>query len=59
MSASFLRVASRGIRAAPFRPVAQPLVARSAVAFQANFSTSMSRRSGDHAEETFEEFSAR
>ncbi|KAH7152293.1 cytochrome c oxidase subunit VA-domain-containing protein [Dactylonectria estremocensis] len=58
MSAALFRVAARGIRAAPVRPAAQPLVARSAVALSANFSTSMPRRS-DHGEETFEEFSAR
>ncbi|KAM5342506.1 hypothetical protein ACJ41O_013472 [Fusarium nematophilum] len=52
---AYLRVAARGIRAAPLRPAVQPLVARSAVA---HFSTSMPRR-GEHAEETFEEFSAR
>ncbi|KAH8733513.1 cytochrome c oxidase subunit VA-domain-containing protein [Ilyonectria robusta] len=58
MSAALFRVAARGIRAAPVRPAAQPLVARSAVALSANFSTSTPRRS-DHGEETFEEFSAR
>ncbi|CZS73209.1 unnamed protein product [Fusarium graminearum] len=51
---AFIRVA-RGVRAAPIRPAMQPLVARSAVA---HFTTSMPRRS-EHAEETFEEFSAR
>ncbi|KAF4953166.1 hypothetical protein FSARC_12460 [Fusarium sarcochroum] len=51
---AFIRVA-RGVRAAPIRPAVQPLVARSAVA---HFTTSMPRRS-EHAEETFEEFSAR
>lgn len=61
MSASLLRVAARGLRA---RPVVlssqQPLMARSAVAMPAvaNFSTSVPRRA-EHAEETFEEFTAR
>ncbi|KAF5977526.1 cytochrome c oxidase subunit 6 mitochondrial [Fusarium coicis] len=51
---AFIRVA-RSVRAAPIRPAVQPLVARSAVA---HFTTSIPRRS-EHAEETFEEFSAR
>lgn len=60
-STAFLRLAARGsatfVRtAAAARPVvATPLMARSAVA---SFSTSMARR-GEHAEETFEEFTAR
>ncbi|EFY96587.1 hypothetical protein MHUMG1_01295 [Metarhizium humberi] len=53
-AASMLRVAARGsttfFRAAA-RPAAQPLMVRA-------FSTSMPRR-GEHAEETFEEFTAR
>jgi len=65
-STSLLRVAIRGstsfLRASSARP-AQPLMARSAaaavvVARPAAFSTSVARRS-EHAEETFEEFSAR
>ncbi|PNY26076.1 Cytochrome c oxidase subunit 6, mitochondrial [Tolypocladium capitatum] len=62
-SASLLRTAARGstafFRAGTARP-AQPLIARSAalVAQPARFSTSVPRRS-EHAEETFEEFSAR
>ncbi|PWI69617.1 cytochrome c oxidase polypeptide vi [Purpureocillium lilacinum] len=65
-STSLLRVAVRGstsfLRASSARP-AQPLMARSAaaavvVARPAAFSTSVARRS-EHAEETFEEFSAR
>lgn len=59
-STAFLRLAARGsatfIRATAVRPVAAtPLMARSAVA---SFSTSPARR-GEHAEETFEEFTAR
>ncbi|OAA54197.1 cytochrome c oxidase polypeptide VI [Cordyceps fumosorosea ARSEF 2679] len=60
-STAFLRLAARGsstfVRAASAaRPVvATPLMARSAVA---SFSTSVPRRS-EHAEETFEEFTAR
>ncbi|KAJ6438501.1 cytochrome c oxidase subunit Va [Purpureocillium lavendulum] len=65
-SASLLRVAVRGstsfLRAASVRPAQQPLIARSAVVAAARpaaaFSTSTARRS-EHAEETFEEFSAR
>jgi cytochrome c oxidase subunit 5a len=63
MSASVLRVAARGYRAAAARPVAHqlPLMARSVAvmpSLASSFSTSMPRRS-EHAEETFEEFSAR
>ncbi|EXF81713.1 cytochrome c oxidase subunit Va [Colletotrichum fioriniae PJ7] len=68
MSASILRVAARGSTSF-FRanPICQPLVARSGmllpivagVPAASNFSTSARLRSGDHAEETFEEFSAR
>lgn len=74
MSASILRVAARGpaattfFRANTIRPVAQPLTARAAAvlpsilavpsATHSNFSTSARLRS-EHAEETFEEFSAR
>ncbi|GAO17157.1 uncharacterized protein UV8b_02739 [Ustilaginoidea virens] len=53
-STSLLRAAARGSTSfyrAAARPVAQPLMARA-------FSTSMSRRT-EHAEETFEEFTAR
>ncbi|CAM1508298.1 Fc.00g051460.m01.CDS01 [Cosmosporella sp. VM-42] len=57
MSAALLRVAARGsFTRAAARPA--PLMARSTVTLQASFSTSMPRRS-EHAEETFEEFSAR
>ncbi|KJZ74174.1 Cytochrome c oxidase subunit 6 [Hirsutella minnesotensis 3608] len=62
-SVPLLRVAARGstalLRAGAARP-AQPLIARSAAvaARPANFSTSVPRRS-EHAEETFEEFTAR
>ncbi|KAJ3490014.1 hypothetical protein NLG97_g5868 [Lecanicillium saksenae] len=60
-SAAFLRLAARGsatfVRASVARPVvAAPLMARSAAV--ASFSTSVPRR-GEHAEETFEEFTAR
>lgn len=60
-SAAFLRLAARGsatfVRASVARPVvATPLMARSAAV--ASFSTSVPRRS-EHAEETFEEFTAR
>lgn len=61
-STAFLRLAARGsatfVRAASVaRPVvATPLMARSAAV--ASFSTSVPRRS-EHAEETFEEFTAR
>lgn len=61
-STAFLRLAARGsatfVRAAAVaRPVvATPLMARSAAV--ASFSTSVPRRS-EHAEETFEEFTAR
>ncbi|TQV92142.1 hypothetical protein V2A60_004441 [Cordyceps javanica] len=60
-SAAFLRLAARGsatfVRASVARPVvAAPLMARSAAV--ASFSTSVPRRS-EHAEETFEEFTAR
>ncbi|KAH8177420.1 cytochrome c oxidase subunit va domain-containing protein [Sarocladium implicatum] len=63
MSAALLRVAARGYRAAAARPVAHqlPLMARSAVVMPSvasSFSTSVPRRS-EHAEETFEEFTAR
>lgn len=66
-SSSLLRIAARGstamLRAAPLRS-AQPLIARPAVVLPgafvapAKFSTSVPRRS-EHAEETFEEFTAR
>lgn len=61
-STAFLRLAARGsatfVRAAAVaRPVvATPLMARSTAV--ASFSTSVPRRS-EHAEETFEEFTAR
>ncbi|KAM0246620.1 hypothetical protein ACHAQJ_010144 [Trichoderma viride] len=58
-SAALLRVATRGssmVRAAAVRPA--PFVARSAVAAARPFSISASRRA-EHAEETFEEFTAR
>ncbi|OLN82110.1 Cytochrome c oxidase subunit 6, mitochondrial [Colletotrichum chlorophyti] len=70
MSASIIRVAARGstsfFRANPIRST-QPLMARSAmllpvvagVPAASNFSTSARLRSGEHQEETFEEFSAR
>lgn len=71
MSASLIRVATRGpaattfFRANTIRPAAQPLTARAAAVLpsilavpSANFSTSARLRS-EHAEETFEEFSAR
>ncbi|KAL0943812.1 cytochrome c oxidase polypeptide vi [Colletotrichum truncatum] len=70
-TSSLIRVAARGsttfFRANPIRS-SQPLMARSAVLLPTivagvpaanNFSTSARMRSGDHAEETFEEFSAR
>lgn len=69
MSASLLRVAARGSTNTFFRAntvvVRQtPLAARAGVVVPAllaasNFSTSARLRSGEHAEETFEEFSAR
>lgn len=56
MPASLFRLAARGpatfARAAAVRPAAMPLMAR------VSFSTSMPRRA-EHAEETFEEFTAR
>ncbi|KAF6817316.1 Cytochrome c oxidase subunit 6, mitochondrial [Colletotrichum musicola] len=69
MSASIIRVAARGSTTF-FRanPVRQPLMARSAVIVPtmvagvpaaSSFSTSARMRSGEHQEETFEEFSAR
>lgn len=62
-SVSLLRAAARGsttmLRARP-AAVAQPLMARPAAVVRcaAAFSTSLPRRS-EHAEETFEEFTAR
>ncbi|KAK1965297.1 cytochrome c oxidase subunit VA [Colletotrichum eremochloae] len=68
MSASILRVAARGSTTF-FRAnlIRQPFVARSGMLMPVvagvpatnTFSTSARLRSGDHAEETFEEFSAR
>ncbi|KAK4680261.1 Cytochrome c oxidase subunit 6 [Podospora pseudoanserina] len=61
MSASLLRIAARGPSSALFRTVVarpQPIAVRAAVAVPKTFSTSMRMRS-EHAEETFEEFSAR
>jgi cytochrome c oxidase subunit 5a len=65
-SASLLRVAVRGsasfVRARPATTSQLPLMAaRPAVAIRAlaPFSTTVARRSGEHAEETFEEFTAR
>jgi cytochrome c oxidase subunit 5a len=58
-SAALLRVATRGssmVRVAAVRPA--PFVARSAVAAARPFSISASQRA-EHAEETFEEFTAR
>lgn len=60
-SSAFLRLAARSsatlVRASAARPVvARPLMARSVAV--ASFSTSTPRR-GEHAEETFEEFTAR
>ncbi|KYK58744.1 cytochrome c oxidase subunit Va [Drechmeria coniospora] len=53
-SASFSRAASAPVRSLMVRPAALAAVR------SANFSTSVPRRSaGEHAEETFEEFSAR
>ncbi|KAM4056206.1 cytochrome c oxidase subunit va domain-containing protein [Hirsutella rhossiliensis] len=64
-SAPLLRVAARGsttlLRVARSAHQQQPLISRSATLFAhqpANFTTSVPRRS-EHAEETFEEFSAR
>lgn len=61
-SASLIRVAARGsvmLRASAVRTAtAQPLMIRSVIAARP-FSVSATRRSGDHAEETFEEFTAR
>jgi cytochrome c oxidase subunit 5a len=69
MSASLLRVAVRGSTSTFFRAntvvVRQaPLAARAGVVVPSllaasNFSTSTRLRSGEHAEETFEEFTAR
>lgn len=59
MQSALLRVAARGpsvVRAAAVRPA--PFVARSAVAAARPFSISAARRA-EHAEETFEEFTAR
>ncbi|ATY66763.1 cytochrome c oxidase polypeptide VI [Cordyceps militaris CM01] len=59
-SFAFLRLAARGpatfVRASVVRPVVAPLMA--APRSVASFSTSVPRRS-EHAEETFEEFTAR
>ena len=59
-SVTLLRAAARGcsLRAVAVRPAVAPLVARPVTAAAVNFSTSVPRRS-EHAEETFEEFSAR
>lgn len=56
--AYLLRAARSGLRAASVRPaVAAPLTMTRAAVMP--FSTTLARRSGDHAEETFEEFTAR
>jgi cytochrome c oxidase subunit 5a len=59
-SVTLLRAAARGcsLRAAAAARPAAPLMARPVTAAAVNFSTSVPRRS-EHAEETFEEFSAR
>ncbi|KAB5531279.1 cytochrome c oxidase subunit VA-domain-containing protein [Coniochaeta sp. 2T2.1] len=70
MSASLLRVAARGstsffrANTVTVRPQAAPLAARAGLVVPSllvasNFSTSARLQSGEHAEETFEEFTAR